>query len=52
MEVHNSRRIAAGCLYTWGGMWVLGEMNGGAAESGGGGVRGSSSELMDVNCHC
>lgn len=52
MEVHNSRRIAAGCLYTCGGMWVLGEMNGGAAESGGGGVRGSSSELMDVNCHC
>lgn len=52
MEAHSSRRIAAGCLYTCAGMWVLGERNGGAAEIGGGVVRGSSSELMDVSCHC
>lgn len=40
--------MAAGCLYTCGGMWTRGERNGGAAESDGGDVRGSSTELMDL----
>lgn len=46
MEVHISRRMAAGWVYMCGGMWVLGERKGGAAESGDGVERGSRSEVI------